>query len=247
MGSQEPRETVEMGECDSFVVVCGACAFLPACTPRTPGMGHTGHFSDRFARCTMYSGSLCGAQELPSIRFCSLQDTFYTEEIVDARDVYRSSVEVNDCKDVVFAPVRLKHKPLSVILQHTQAPNPLLQQFFATQGLAGQEEGYEAELCCGWSPTTTRRLRQNSASRVRVENHGGYYGPSRGYARQRCCYSRHPGIVGTTHPAADSTGKIFPTYWRKEETLHNMVARRVGAQVFRDFAVSRPASRVASD
>ena len=41
-----------------------------------------------------------------------LQDTFYTEEIVDARDVYRSSVEVNDCKDVVFAPVRLKHKPL---------------------------------------------------------------------------------------------------------------------------------------
>ena len=37
MGSQEPRETVEVGKCDSFVVVCGACAFLPACAPEPAG------------------------------------------------------------------------------------------------------------------------------------------------------------------------------------------------------------------
>ena len=39
MGSQEPRETVEVGKCDSFVVVCGACAFLPACAPEPARRG----------------------------------------------------------------------------------------------------------------------------------------------------------------------------------------------------------------
>ena len=47
-----------------------------------------------------------------------LEGTFYAEQAVDPQDVYRSSYELNDCRDVTFAPLRLKHKPLAVILQH---------------------------------------------------------------------------------------------------------------------------------
>ena len=47
-----------------------------------------------------------------------LDNKFFTEQVSDPQDVYRSSYMHNDCRDVTFAPIRLKHKPLAVALQH---------------------------------------------------------------------------------------------------------------------------------
>ena len=47
-----------------------------------------------------------------------LDGKFYTEQVGDPQDVYHSSYLLNDCRDVTFAPIRLKHKPLATVLQH---------------------------------------------------------------------------------------------------------------------------------
>ena len=47
-----------------------------------------------------------------------LDGKFYAEQVSDPQDAYRSSYMLNDCRDVTFAPMMLKRKPLAIALQH---------------------------------------------------------------------------------------------------------------------------------